>query len=27
VSTYMLQLPDKDTLEKFLLEEIERNNS
>jgi hypothetical protein len=27
VSTYMLQLPDKDTLEKFLLDEIERNNS
>ena len=27
VSTYMLQLPDKDTLEKFLLEEIEKNNS
>lgn len=27
VSTYMLQLPDKSTLEKFLLDEIEKNNS
>ena len=26
VSTYMLQLPDKDTLEKFLLNEIENNS-
>ena len=26
VSTYMLQLPDKDTLEKFLLDEIGENN-
>ena len=26
VSTYMLQLPDKSTLEKFLLEEIEQNH-
>ena len=27
VSTYMLQLPDKNTLEKFLLDEMENNNS
>ena len=27
VSTYMLQLPDKSTLEKFLLDEMENNNS
>ena len=27
VSTYMLQLPDKSMLEKFLLDEIEKNNS
>lgn len=26
VSTYMLQLPDKSTLEKFLMDEIERNS-
>lgn len=27
VSTYMLQLPDKSMLEKFLLDEIEKNNT
>jgi hypothetical protein len=27
VSTYMLQLPDKGTLEKFLLDEMENTNS
>ena len=26
VSTYMLQLPDKSTLEKFLLDEIEKHD-
>ena len=26
VSTYMLQLPDKGTLEKFLLDEVERHS-
>ena len=26
VSTYMLQLPDKSILEKFLLDEIEKHN-
>lgn len=26
VSTYMLQLPDKDTLEKFLMDEIENRS-
>ena len=26
VSTYMLQMPDKSTLEKFLLDEIENHN-